>query len=87
MSKIIDLDPRRRLQKSELQAFKERIAKMDDTQLESLVVITKMKDCRPDFEAWGFNWELVSVVQVILLSLGQQVLTEELLDEEDRSDS
>lgn len=79
--KVIDIDPTKRLTKEALTMVKEAVEELTIDNTDTLVVIYKKKDQRPNFEAYGLTWESLGITQTMLSVLAETLLADEFADE------
>lgn len=85
-SKIIDLDPERRLSKEALAGIQTTVAGFNVDELDSLMIIYSRKDGDASFESYGTDWAFLGLSQAYLDRLRADFLDISSSEEEPAED-
>ena len=85
-SKIIDLDPERRLSKEALAGIQTTVAGFNVDELDSLMVIYSRKDGDASFESYGTDWAFLGLSQAYMDRLRADFLDHSSREEESTED-
>lgn len=77
--KVIELNPRRRLDKESLEYLKSLVATLDIDTTESVVIIAKSVDKPLGVYAYNVNWDVIGSTQALINLMAQEMLREDFV--------
>lgn len=73
-SKVVDLDPKKRMTKEAFEQIKTSLSTLDPDKFNNFILLHTSKDGEITFEAFGIDWEITGIMQAYLEDLRAELL-------------